>query len=185
VATWRARSLRARTLVHVGRFLHFVSDDAEIVVPTLSGAGRGAVLDEELARRAGPRNHLWIAASLGIARRILYVMPPGALARRLESLELDRRALPLALAGSEAIPRTLLAALPATDEPVVLDLHASWLDEGTPGELLAALDASGLRPELVTLSLAEDAGDVSDAARASLRDVARTLASRAGEEPPP
>jgi hypothetical protein len=184
VEAWRARGVRGCTVVHAGRFLHFVSDeDAPVVAAVLTGPGRGSALDDALVRRAGPRNHLWVAAATGLAWRVAYVPPPRALDERLAALGLGRDAVPARLA-SETFPRLLLAAPPRTDERVVLDVNASWFDEGTPADLLDALRASGLRPALVTLSLAEDATDVSAAARAALRVFGATLAGRELEAAP-
>jgi len=158
---WRERGVRGRIVVHVGRFLHFVQEEP----------------------RPDARNYLLVAAETGIARRILYLSPPGTLEARLRTLGVDRASLPLAL-PSQVFPRTLLAELPASDEPVLLDVNASWFDEGAPEALMQTLRASRLRIDLVTLSLAEDADDVSDRARAGLRQFAAALAGTAREERP-
>jgi len=55
-------------------------------------------------------------------------------------------------------------------------VNASWFDEATPEALLAALRDARLASDLVTLSLAEDAGDVSEHARDGLRRFAAKLA---------
>ena len=163
---WRERGLRGRVVVHVGRFLHFVAEDD----PAEPAAALHA------PRHAGARNHLRVAAETGIARRIVYVIPPAALAARLRAEGADP-ALPSLAFPAEAFPRAIAAAPPASDEPVLLDVNASWFDEATPEALLAALRDARLASDLVTLSLAEDAGDVSDRARDGLRRFAANLAA--------
>ncbi len=158
---WRERGFRGRIVVHVGRFLHFLGEEP----------------------RPGARSYLRVAAETGIARRILYLSPPGTLEARLRTLGVDRASLPLAL-PSQVFPRVLYDKLPDVDEPVLLDVNASFFDEGTAAGLLDALRRSRLRIDLVTLSVAEDADDVSDRARAGLRQFAAALAGTAREERP-
>jgi hypothetical protein len=184
LATWRAQGVQGRTMVHVGRFLHFVSEPgARTVVATLDAPGRAGALDDVLTRQSGPRDYLWVAGSTGVARRILYVEPGSAIDRRLSDLGFDRAALPFPI-SSRAFPRTLLAELPRVDEPVLLDVNASWFDEGTAEELLAMLRGSALRADLVTLSLAEDADDVTAAARDRMRAFASAFAPGGAEVAP-
>ncbi len=168
LAEWHRRGLRGRILVHAGRFLHFVEVPAaqnESPAPP----GVPAAPDPQV----GPRNYLRVAATSGVARRIVYVSPPGALDERLATLRRTRAELPVAL-PSEAFPRALLAGFPSTAEPVLLELSASWFDDPRAPDPIAALRGSDLRADLVVVNLAEDAEDVSEHAR----ERARALASR-------
>jgi hypothetical protein len=181
VRTWRSRGLRGRTVVHAGRFLHFVADEGRrLTLETLSSPGTGKDLDRLLVSGAGVLDYLWVTASLNVARRIYYVSPPLALETRLASMGDTRGALPLRI-DEEATPRALDGSPPRIGEPVLLDVNASWFDESDGPALAAALRAAALRCDLVTISLAEDAADVSPRARNAARAFARALETRAEE----
>jgi hypothetical protein len=185
VKAWRSHGMRARTIVHAGRFLHFVeSHGAKTVRLALTERGSGAKADALLQAEASPANYLWVAASTNVARRIFYLSPPKALAARLDSLRLTPAALPLQI-DAAAIPRTLAASPPhLLEEPVLLDVNASWFDEADGATLLASVRGSGLRMELVTVGLAEDAADVTPAARAAARAFAASLSAESKEPTP-
>jgi len=178
VRAWRSRGLRGRTVVHAGRFLHFVgADGAGLLDRTLTAPGAGATLDPLLEAQATPASYLWVAFQLRVARRLFFVSPPKALADRLRSLDQDDSALPLQI-DAEAAPRALDRSAPHLAEPVLLDVNASWFDEADGEALLAGVRAARLRVELVTVTLAEDADDVSPAARVAARAFAAALAGR-------
>jgi len=178
---WRARGLRGRVVVHFGRFLHFVHDEER--PDAAPERGRGAAADAALLAAAGPRNHLRVAAELGVARRVAFVSPPGALDARLSAIGRSRADLPLDIDDGPH-PRELRADPPAAGEPVLLEVNASWFDEGEPGALAEALRAARLRSDLVAVSLAEDSPDVSDGARERARAFARAIAAGTAEGTP-
>jgi hypothetical protein len=176
LGAWRSRGLRGRTVVHAGRYLHFVGEEeAQLLSRTLTVPGTGRKLDQLLEARAAPPNYLRVAVALRVARRLFFVSPPKALADRLGSLGLTAAALPLHI-DVEATPRTLDGTPPQLEEPVLLDVDASWFDEADGHTLLAALRGSRLKIELATVSLAEDAEDVTPAARDAARGFATELA---------
>ncbi len=175
VRTWRTRGLRGRVVLHFGRFLHFVEDEV-IPVEGMAAPGHGRAVDAALLTEAGPRNYLRIAAELDIARRVEFVSPPAALGARLSSIGRAQADLPLDIDdGPQA--RELDAAPPAVSEPVLVDVNASWFDEGDPTRLVAELRTARISSDLVTVSLAEDSADVSDRARERARAFARAIAS--------
>ncbi len=170
---WRNAGVRGRTLVHVGRFLHFVPAQEED--PTT-----GACVDVPIAggeAKLDSRNFLWVAGYAGIVRRIFYVVPPERF--RKPPGAWDR----VDVSGFE---RRVSSHLPELREPVLLDVHASYFESTDGGALREALRASGLDTDLVTLNLALDGSDVSEGARERLRAFARALAERdvAVESPP-
>ncbi|HET9555421.1 MAG TPA: hypothetical protein VFP50_20830 [Anaeromyxobacteraceae bacterium] len=184
VAAWRARGYVGWTVVHAGRFLHFVDDEgSRLTRRTLTEAGTGPALDRLLEAAATPADYLWTAASLRVARRLFYVSPPGALRGRLAALGRAAEVLPLRI-DAAAIPRTLDALPPSLDEPVLLDVNASWFDDADAGALREALRRARLRCGLVIVSLAEDAADVSPAARSAARAFAASFAAEAGAPAP-
>jgi hypothetical protein len=184
LAAWRERHEQGRILVHAGRFLHFVDDDRDQAMrETLTAPGHGRELDDQLFRLAGPSKYLWVAASTGIARQIVYVSPPEALDERLASLGWSRSVLPASIPW-EVFPRSLEASFPRIDEPVMLEICASWFDDARTRDPLAEILASGLHPDLIVVNLAEDAEDVSDHAREAARSLAAALGASAARHHP-
>ncbi len=173
---WRSRGLRGRVVLHAGRFLHFVTEERAFR-PMASGPGSGGDWAAAVFGGAGKRNHLWVAAVTGVARRVHYLSPPGALRERLQAIGRSGSALPLDI-DERALPRTIDAAPPRLAEPVLLDVNASWFDESGGDELLVLLRAAGTTADVVTLSLAEGNEDVSDAARERVRAFAAKLGAR-------
>jgi len=178
-AAWAARGQRGRTVLHAGRFLHFVpADPAWLATLTAAGAGTARAVDAAALSAADQRSYLWSAAEAGVARRVAYLVPPRTFARRLEA----SAAAPggATAAGPRDQPWLLRTASPAAPggEPVLLDVNASWFDEASGDELLRLLGEGGVRSDLVVLSLAEDAPAVPEAARSALRAFAARLAGR-------
>lgn len=174
LSAWRARGLRGRALVHAGRFLHFVEETQGATRGAVLRPGAGDALTQRLVSGAGPTDYLWVAASAGVARRIAYVAPPTALAERLAALGQPAEALPIPL-PSRDFPRELHGALPGFDEPVLVEVSASWFDDPRAPDLSAALRAGRPRCDLVVVNLATDAADVSDGARAAARELAAAI----------
>lgn len=176
---WRERRVQGRILVHAGRFLHFVDDDRDAAMrEALTATGRGKELDDLLERLAGPAKYLWVAASTGIVRQIVYVSPPEALDERLGKLGWTRAALPASIPW-EVFPRTLEASFPRIDEQVILEICASWFDDPRATDPVGQILASGLHPDLIVVNLAEDAEDVSEPAREKARALAAALGAEA------
>jgi hypothetical protein len=181
---WLGRGLKGRTVVHAGRFLHFVEPTG---LPTpldaLRSPGTGLALDRRIAANVRAESYLWAAAELRIARRFFFVAPRPTLESRLEALGRSPAELPLRI-DATAVPRTLDAVAPDLDEPVLLDINASWFDASDAADLRSALRDARLLVELATVSLAEDAPDVSPAARAAARAFAEELARVLPRSPP-
>ncbi len=170
---WKDARVHGRTLVHVGRFLHFVPAQEED--PT-TGACRDVPIAEGDAKLDN-RNFLWVAGYAGVIRRIFYVVPPERF--RKPPGTWDR----VDLSGFE---RRVSSHLPELREPVLLQIHASYFESTDGGALLEDLGRSGLETDLVTLNLAQDSADVSETARERLRAFARVLATRdVAPEPAP
>lgn len=179
---WRARGVGGRIVVHVGRFLHFVEPEqaAHLQQEVLTGVGTGRRLVADLAAMVRSENYLWTASETGVARTVLFTEPSASLLARASALD-------LALAEGEpldleykAFPREAGTDLPRVGEPVLLDIGASYFDEGTGEALMDMLRRAGLRSDLVTLNLLEGNEDVSDSARARLRAFRLTIASSEG-----
>ena len=172
---WRERGFTGRTVMHVGRFLHFVEPSGadHLQAELLTGPGQGPVLVEAFARQANDENYLWTAAETGVARRLLYVSPEGSL--RLRAAELEEPfdgSLDLELNG---FTREATVTVPPVAEPVLLDVAASYFDEGSGEALFHMLEEAGIRADLVTLSLLEGSDGVTESARNRLRAFALAL----------
>lgn len=175
---WDQKQLRGRTVVHLGRFLHYI--------PVGTGSGSGyTVPRSRYPLRVNPphhfvpaevdyRNILWVALNSGIARRTFNVIP---VADFRERFELPASAgIPADVAEHDcALPRTITARLPRLSEPVVLNIDASYFAHTDPVQLAAQLRESGLAADLVTLCLSEDSPDVSAGERAAALQAAREL----------
>lgn len=161
-------------MVHAGRFLHFVvpPEASAQAVALLDRPGSTPRLLRAFAGRVDHQNYLWVAAETGVARRVDYLSPPAALRARLEALGRPASAAEAEI-SFEGFPRSMGLRAPRTDEPVLLDISASWFDESDEAALVAALRAAKLRAAVVTLCLSEGAPDVSEAARARLQELAR------------
>ncbi len=162
---WRNAGVHGRTLVHVGRFLHFVPAQEE--EPTTGACRDMTTADAEA--KLDNRNFLWVAGYAGVVRRVFYVVPPERF-RKLPGTwdRVDETGFQLRVSSR----------LPALAEPVLLDVHASYFETSDGAALLEELETSGLVTDLVTLNLAQDGSDVSDAARVRLAAFAQALAAR-------
>ncbi len=163
---WRNAGVRGRTLVHLGRFLHFVPVQED--EPTT-----GACTDVPIARaeaRLDNRNFLWVAGYSGIVRRIFYVVPPERFVGKPRG-GWDR-------IDASGFERRVSSRLPELREPVLLEIHASYFEATDGDALLEDLRSSGLETDLAILDLAQDGPDVSERARERLRAFGRTLAAR-------
>jgi hypothetical protein len=123
------------------------------------------------------RSYLWAAVELGVARRIVFVEPRDRLVARAEALGLapPRPGEPLDL-GIAGLERLVYDRVPPLREPVLLDVAASWFEDGDADALLAELSAAGLRADAVTLNRLEGSADVSAGARDRLAAFAAKLA---------
>ncbi len=184
-ALWAARGERGRAVLHAGRFLHFIpGDPAALAALTAGGVGTARAVDAAALAAADQRSYLWSAAEAGVARRLGYLVPERTFQRRLEATA----AAPggATAAGPRDAPWLLRTAAPwppvPAGEAVLLDVNASWFDEADGDALLERL--AGVRADLVTCSLAEDAPVVTAAARERLRAFAARLAGRPVEVAP-
>jgi hypothetical protein len=145
---WSDSGAHGRIVVHLSRFLHFVSAHPGVIPAGLESFPVSTFdLVTGYEERLDHRSLLWVTLQSGIAREIVHVLPPADYA--------DRR-------------RTVGAG-------VLLAIDASYLDEVDTSELLTLLQGSGLRADLVALSLSLDNPDVGEVGRERLRQLAATL----------
>jgi hypothetical protein len=172
---WKEKQLRGRVVVHLGRFLHFMESEPP-----------GTTLIPELVNyhsrfndtRTSYRDFLWAALQTDIAREIITVIPPEDFRKRF------------GLANSQSAPddivhheygslRKFTTRLPATPEPVVLNIDASYFASIDAAQLLDSLLTSALQADMVTICLAEDNPDVTGREREKLLEFVRLLARHA------
>jgi hypothetical protein len=179
---WLRRGVAGRTVLHVGAFLHSVTPAGfgRTAAPLEAKAGEEAALRDAIRGAASDQSYLWAAVELGIARRIVFVEPRKAILSRAS--DLDRPppgpGEPLDL-GVRGLDRVAYDRVPRLPEPVLLDVAASWFEEGDPEALWAELQAAGLRADVVTLNRLGGSDDVRDGARERLAAFAARFAQAA------
>lgn len=177
---WSDSGAHGRIVVHLSRFLHFVSAHPGVIPAGLESFPVSTFdLVTGYEERLDHRSLLWVTLQSGIAREIVHVLPPADYADRRRTVgagEPGIRVLETAILTHENGARRLLVdRLPEIDEPVLLAIDASYLDEVDTSELLTLLQGSGLRADLVALSLSLDNPDVGEVGRERLRQLAATL----------
>jgi hypothetical protein len=130
------------------------------------------------------RSSMWVAARIGIARSVTYVVGATEFAEKVRvgresgfpGIADDGRSI---TANDEGYLRFVSAAFPAHAPPAaVLNIDASYFVSGTPQELMSALGDSLDEYALVTVNRAEDATDVPEPARVRLDEAAGLLSER-------
>lgn len=177
---WRSAGAHGRVVVHLSRFLHFVTAHPGVIPAGLESFPVTTFdLVPAYEERLDHRNLLWITLRSGVAREIVHVLPPDDYADRRQTVGMGEpgiEVLPTAILTHEHGARRLLVdRLPDIPEPVLLAIDASYLDVVEPRELLAALESSGLEADLVALSLSLDNPDVGETGRERLRRLAADL----------
>lgn len=176
---WRRAGVRGRRVVHLSRFLHFVSVD-NVVPPGLEKFPVATFdLVEAYKSRVDPRNWLWVALQEGLIREIVHVLPPADLESRRRSLVgagsgiwFEGDAILTHELGSR---RRLMSRLPRSREPVLLTVDASFLELVPPESLGQSLRKSPLQTDLFVLSYSSDNADVTDEGRQGLDQFAGSL----------
>ena len=177
---WKEKGFRGRVVLHVGRYLHFVPVDME---DAYEGISRFPVETKSLIReyesKLDYRNFLMVALLCNIAREVYNVVPSyvflGKLneARGMSGVSVSDESIRTHHLGAR---RTILDSLPVLEEPVLLNIDASYFaDPGAADSLLEELMASGIRTDMLTLCLSEDSPDVTEAERETLRGFASRL----------
>ncbi len=177
---WKEKGFRGRVVLHVGRYLHFVPVDMK---DTSEGLSRFPVetisLIKEYEGKLDHRNFLMVALLGNIAREVYNVLPPyvfrGKLeaARGMSGVRVSGKRIRTHHLGSR---RTISDSIPVLEEPVLLNIDASYFARpGAAENLLKGLKASGIRVDMITLCLSEDSPDVTEAEREMLRGFASRL----------
>lgn len=137
-------------------------------------------LPEEYERRLARPNALFAASKNNMFRSIHHLMPPGDFASKVE--EGRRQGYPGIAKDGKSVdacymgqPRRIAAELPVIDEPVVLNVDASYFLSGDQETLLRLLIDARLDYRLVTADRARDDTSVTDAERLKLERFVRAL----------
>lgn len=174
VALWEAEGINGMTLVQATKSFGY---ETEALGDTLgSGAPfplnlpntRQAYLDR--VRRG---NRAYVAMFTGIFRKQSILMSQADFTARLEQsrnaglpdISPDGRSIETNYGG---YVRRIAPTPEAIDEPVVLDVDASYFDGGTPDELLAQLREADYTYALITYDLASDDASVTAEMRSGL-----------------
>lgn len=182
---WKSAGVRGRAVIHFGRFLHYVGVDMPGVY---EGRDRFPVKTADLLgeyeKKLEYRNFLRVAVKGNVARELYNVLPPEAFREKFRSVGGGSRAEGVWVAGDTVVThdfglrRTITGRIPLVEEPVLINIDASYFSGADAPALLSELKRSGVRTDLLTLTLSEDNPDVSEAERERLREFARLLGGR-------
>jgi len=158
--------------VHLGRFLHFM----EIPLPSEGSPQIATIVDDHghfHLRQVSYRDFLWAAFQTDVAREIYTVLPLSDFKGRFGAASQQNEMV----SHEFCSPRIFATSLPSVAEPVLLNIDASFFASTDGARLVNDLVQSGLKADIVTVCLAEDNPDVTDADRRKARDFI-TLLSR-------
>lgn len=186
--TWRSRGVHGAIVVDATRDLGYLPINEDVLRGEGSWQGGWPIVDVDLqgayARAAERPSIMWVAARVGIARSVTYVLPPPVFADRVRDgrdkgfpgIAPDGRSI---TANDEGYLRLILDRFPEhADATHVLNVDASYFVEGSPEALLAALGDSTRSYGLITVNRSMDATDIPAAARTRAEQAAGMLRER-------
>lgn len=183
---WKRSGARGRVVLHFGRHLHFIPVEGPAPrgvnarLPLSMGRLRG-----EFESKLAYGNFLWVAMQTNVARCLYNVLPADEFAKKKNELAYEsdksRETSDHELMVYESgLVRFLTDRVPAQNEPVLINVDASYVDAVGAGQFLDELRRSGLRYDMITFCLSKDSPDVTDAQRQKLQAVARLFHAHDG-----
>lgn len=179
VRLWQERRVQGRTLVHMGRFLHFVDNTEE---PGMLKDTRAILHAGNLSHlRTSPvtyRNFLRVAFEQNMIRQKYHVFSPQDFRERF-SLQISKGSSRV-IDDHEYGSRSFYTEhLPPINEAVLLNVDASYFHAADVDSFLEMVGTSPLKVDVVTFCLAVDSPDVSEDERSRLRQALARLGPRA------
>ena len=178
---WERAGVRNAVLVSASRDLSFapLTFGSDVTAPSAYPV-EPLVLKDAYASRADRENYLWVASQTGMFRTVHHVLPRAELDRRVAQGR--EQGFPgIAPDGASIRPnndgyvRHVAADVPTVNEPIVLNVDASYFESGDAGALAAEIERSGLDYRLLTLDRCVDDTATTDAARARLDEFAALM----------
>lgn len=179
-ALWKNEGVHGRIAVHLGRYLHFLPIDQYDGYKTDRKSSLHAEnLLGHYERNVTSRNFLWAAMVSNMAREIYHVMPADTFLEK-KRLNVGNRPgenpsqdeIVLHYYGSR---RILTSRIPRINEPVLLNIDASYLTSPDVEAIAQELKRSGLVVGMITLCRSEDVPQVTVDERERLDALARLL----------
>lgn len=179
---WKRSGFRGRRAVHVGKHVHFLALEDKprlesIMDSTLNSASQIA----EYEGAINYKNFLRVAMLNNVVRQVDYMLPQDDVNKLRSQVQgNDPEAIvkdKVIIVKHLGLNRNISDRLPATSEPVLINIDASYFAYSDPAEFVRQLRESGLTTDMITLCLSEGSPDVTDIERNRLRDFARMLAT--------
>lgn len=178
VRIWQERQVQGRTLVHMGRFLHFVENtDANSIRMNTRDVLRAGGLTHLTTSSVTYRNFLRAAFERNMIRQKYHVFSPQDFKERFLSDAPDESSK--TIVDNEYGSRSFYSnRFPDISEPVLLNVDASYFHASDVENFLGIVRGSTLKVDIVTFCLAEDSPDVSENERIKLHQALVRLGQR-------
>ncbi|BCS52116.1 hypothetical protein [Geobacter sp. SVR] len=175
---WETKAVRGRTVVHLGKFLHYMGDDSSSGY-AVSQAAPPAPYPLKVTKSTPLggeeityRNFLRATMAGGIARKIINVLPPEEFRKRFGA---KADLAPEVFEYEYVSPRIVAMRIAPQHEPVLLNIDASFFADETVPAVIEMLRRSGVTADVVTVCLAEDSPDVTESSREKAREFMQTI----------
>jgi len=173
---WTSSGISGLRIVNMSSFLNYSEPEVqEGYMPTPEGKAPYTDMSALLHSEVNHANYLWAAQESGIARSIEHIVPAttfsqkAAYARTIPGIVVSERGIELSDYGT---PRVISSIYAGDDEPVMLNIDASYFDNADMDEFLSAIGNNGrLKPVIISLYYAEDSPDVTENGRKALKDI--------------
>jgi hypothetical protein len=175
---WEEKQVTGRIIVHLGKFLHYVAPketDGSIKSRLQSVAMKARSYSHSEVENY--KSYLWFAFHENIGREIYNVMPRADYVNLFDFKETEIFQDKVIDYDFES-PRVITSALPSIQEPVLLNIDASFFGLADAGTLLTSLMKSGLKPDIITICLSEDNPDVTETERKQVTSFVQHLPER-------
>lgn len=170
---WERSGVKGRIVVNVSRYLHFIALDSKINDLVLKAAKGKIDIINEYEKDLSYKNFLLTAMEKNMARQTYHVLPLGAFREKLdlfqggEDIFMNNKEIVTHYKGSKRIMRS---GIPRIEEPIILNIDASYFYSSDPEEFIKELKSSGLKIDMITFCLAKDNPEVADAERERLME---------------
>lgn len=177
---WKEKGYRGRVVIHLGKYLHFVSMSRKEIDALMQ---RRLTMDfdivNEYEKEVSYKNFLWLALEGNIARNVYNVLTPDVFAEKFrpggkENVS-GERGNKIILTNQFGSKRVISDHIPYIDEPVLLNIDASYFDSKEAEDIVGKLKKAGIKIDMITLCLSEENPEVSDMNRNHLKDLGARL----------